>query len=106
MPKPKRNWKKILQIMEKTKDLDVENVLIVPLEDWNPTILSKKRREILKVLRSRNVKSEQELANIVNRKRPNVLKDLKLLEHYGLIKMIRQGNRVVPKEVRSIIVTY
>jgi predicted transcriptional regulator len=94
------------EILTNTKEFEVENVIIVPMEDWNPSILSKKRKEILHVLKSKRVHSEMELANVLNRKRPNVLKDLKILEHYGLVRMVKNGNRVVPENVNSLIITY
>ena len=99
-------WIKIGEIMKNSKELDVENILIVPMEDWNPSILSTKRKEIIKVLKARKVKSEMELAKILKRERPNVLKDLRLLEHYGLIRTIRKGNKVVPQNIKSMIITY
>ena len=102
----KKKWKKIEQIMKDTKELDMENIIIVPMEDWNPSVLSPKRKEIIKVLKARKVSSEMELAKILKRKRPNVLKDLRLLEHYGLVRAVRKGNRVVPENVKSMIITY
>ena len=106
MVKIDKKWKKIGEIMKNTKELDVENILIVPMEDWNPSILSTKRKEIIKVLKSRKVSSEMELAKILKRERPNVLKDLRLLEHYGLVRTVRKGNKVVPQNVKSMIITY
>jgi predicted transcriptional regulator len=47
-----------------------------------------------------------ELAKLLKRKRPNVVKDLQLLEHYGLIKTTRKGNKVIPEKVESLIITY
>ena len=101
-----KKWKKIEQIIKDTKELNVENIIIVPMEDWNPSVLTKKRQEILKVLKTKKIKSEMELAKVLKRKRPNVVKDLQLLEHYGLIKTTRKGNKVVPEKVESMIITY
>jgi predicted transcriptional regulator len=101
-----KKWKKIEQIIKDTKELNVENIIIVPMEDWNPSVLTKKRQEILKVLKNKRIKSEMELAKVLKRKRPNVVKDLQILEHYGLIKTTRKGNKVVPEKVESMIITY
>ncbi len=106
MRKNKRNWKKILKSIESTKDTNLEKTLIVPLEQWNPSILSKKRKELLIAIKNHNVRSEDELARIVGRKRPNVVNDLKLLEHYGLLKRVRVGKRVVPKLEKTEIIIY
>jgi predicted transcriptional regulator len=106
MRKNKRNWKKILKSIESTKDTNLEKTLIVPLEQWNPSILSKKRKELLIAIKNHNVKSEGDLARIVGRKRPNVVNDLKLLEHYGLLKRVRVGKRVIPKLEKTEIIIY
>ena len=106
MRKSKRNWKKILETIESTKDTNLEKTLIVPLEQWNPSMLSRKRKELLIALKNHDVKSEDDLARIVGRKRPNVVNDLKLLEHYGLLKRVRVGKRVVPKLDKTEIIIY
>ncbi len=106
MRRNKRNWKKILKTIESTKDSNLKKALIVPLEQWNPSILSNKRKELLIAIKNHNVKSEEDLARIVGRKRPNVVNDLKLLEHYGLLKRVRVGKRVVPKLEKTEIIIY
>jgi predicted transcriptional regulator len=106
MEKLEKKWDRIIEIIENTKESDFEGTLIVPLEDWNPSILSRKRTEILRVLKERDVRSEDELAKILKRKRPNVVNDLKLLEHYGLLKRVRVGKRVVPRIEKTEIIIY
>ena len=106
MTKNKRNWKNILDTIENTKGSNLEKALIVPLEQWNPSILSRKRKELLLAIKNHDIKSEEDLARIVKRKRPNVVNDLKLLEHYGLIKRIRMGKRVIPKLEKTEIIIY
>jgi len=91
-----KRWKKIIEIMKKTKDLDVDSILIVPKEKWNPSILSKKRTELLIVIENKKPKSETELAKLVKRKRENVVSDLRVLEHYGLVNIKREGKKRVP----------
>ena len=106
MKNRRRKWNNILKIIESTKDTNLDKTLIVPLEQWNPSILSEKRKELLIAIRNHNVKSEEELARVVKRKRPNVVNDLKLLEHYGLLKRVRVGKRVVPKIEKTEIIIY
>lgn len=84
----------------------MERILIVSLEDWNPSILSEKRKKLILMLRKGDVKSETDLARRLGRKRPNVVSDLNLLEHYGLIERTKQGQRVIPRVVKSQIVIY
>ena len=101
-----RKWDNILDIIENTKGINLDKTLIVPLEEWNPSILSKKRKELLIAIKNHNIKSEDELAKIVKRKRPNVVNDLKLLEHYGLLKRVRVGKRVIPRLEKTDIIIY
>jgi predicted transcriptional regulator len=106
MKDKKRKWNNILEIIENTKGANLDKTLVVPLEQWNPSILSQKRKELLIAIKNHDVKSEDELAKIIKRKRPNVVKDLKLLEHYGLLKRVRVGKRVIPKIEKTDIIIY
>jgi len=98
------NWDKIEKIMESSKNQKDTHTLIVTLEDWNPSVLSPKRKELLEIIRKRKIESETQLAKIVNRKRPNVVADLKLLEHYGLVKLVREGKKIIPKPEKTQII--
>ena len=104
MKDKKRKWNNILEIIESTKGTNLDKTLVIPLEQWNPSILSRKRKELLIAIKNHDIKSEGELAKIVGRKRPNVVNDLKLLEHYGLLKRVRVGKRVIPKIEKTEII--
>jgi predicted transcriptional regulator len=106
MKDKRRKWNNILEIIESTKGANLDKTLVVPLEQWNPSILSRKRKELLLAIKNHDIKSEEELAKIVGRKRPNVVNDLKLLEHYGLLKRVRVGKRVIPKIEKTDIIIY
>lgn len=99
-------WGKIKKIIESTRDSDFERILVVPLEEWNPSILSEERKRLLLTLKGGKIESETDLAKQLGRKRPNVVTDLKLLEHYGLIERIKRGRRTVPRIVKNQIVIY
>jgi predicted transcriptional regulator len=91
----KKKWAEVTRIMEETKD-SKDEILIVPLKDWNPTVLSPKRKELLITIKKKLPESETELAKYVHRRRENVLNDLKLLAHYGLVSLKRNKNKVKP----------
>jgi len=99
----KSDWTEIKKAIESTKNLDVDNVLIVPLRDWNPAILTPKRKELFLVIREKHPESETALTKIVHRKRENVVSDLKILEHYGLIERKRKGKCVIPVATKTQI---
>ncbi len=102
----RERWKEVQKIIESTKDSDFKRTLIVPLKDWNPSILSKKRKRLLLMLKEREAESETHLAKLLGRKRPNVVADLKLLEHYGLIERIKRGQRTIPRAIKNLIIIY
>ena len=101
-----KDWEKIMKIINDTKDLDLDSVLILPMEDWNPAILTEKRKEILAALKKKKFKSEGDMAKFLKRKRPNVVSDLKFLEHYGLIELVKDSRRTRPVLKKSEIILY
>lgn len=46
-----------------------------------------------------------DIAKILKRKQANVLKDRRLQEDYGFAWIVR-GNRVLPENVKSMIITH
>jgi predicted transcriptional regulator len=78
----------------------------VPRTNWNPTVLTTARNNLLTVIEEKKPTSITELAKYLNRKRENVYSDLKILEHYGLVKLEKDGNNTVPSrtayEIRLI----
>ena len=45
MKDKKRKWNNIIEIIESTKGTNLDKTLVVPLEQWNPSILSRKRKD-------------------------------------------------------------
>ena len=60
-------------------------------------ILSAKNRELLEIIRKNSPQSLAELAERTGRKKPNLSRTLKTMEHYGLVKVSRRNRRLVPK---------
>lgn len=54
--------------------------------------LTPKKRELLKVIKSRKPKSIYELAKMVNRSQENVFSEVKFLEELGLIETVKETN--------------
>ena len=102
----RERWKDVQRMIESTKESDFDRTLIVPLADWNPSILSNKRKRMLLMIKEREIESETHLARLLGRKRPNVVADLKLLEHYGLIERIKRGRRTIPKAKKTQIIIF
>ena len=83
-----------------------KDFLILSLDNadkWDK-IFTKKRMEIVRELRKKNTKSETQLANSLERKRENVIYDLKILEHFNIITRKKEGRRTVIRLNRSLAV--
>ena len=83
-----------------------KDFLVLSLDDigkWDK-IFTKKRMEIVRELKKKNPKSETQLANALKRKRENVIYDLKILEHFNIIKRKKEGRRTVIQLNRSLAV--
>ena len=59
-------------------------------------ILSAKNRELLEIIRTSSPQSLAELVEQTGRKKPNLSRTLKTMEHYGLVKVLRHNRRLVP----------
>lgn len=99
-------WKKIQKLIEGTKDLDVDSAILIPQKQWHSGILTNAKVDILKALGMFEFRSVSELAKVLGRSRPNVAKDLRYLEHFGLVKTEKDGAKKVPSRVNAVIIIY
>jgi predicted transcriptional regulator len=60
-------------------------------------ILSAKNRELLETIRRNAPQSLAQLAEQTGRKKPNLSRTLKTMEHYGLVRVSRRNRRLVPR---------
>jgi len=61
------------------------------------TSLSAKNRELLETIRRTSPQSLAELAERTGRKKPNLSRTLKTMEHYGLVQLRRHKRKLVPR---------
>ncbi len=80
-----------------------DNALIVDF-DATLNIFTKKRIELINIINIYAPTSMQELANISNRTKQAVNRDLKLLERFDVIELKRCGKFTIPVVKREIIV--
>lgn len=66
-------------------------------DDELTEIFTKRRLELLRVIRARNPASVKELAALVRRQIPAVQRDLSILKKYRLIKTVRHKHSVRPQ---------
>ena len=59
-------------------------------------VLGERNRELLRLIEERQPQSLQELEVLSNRKKSNLSRTLKTLEHHGVVEIRRVGRRHVP----------
>lgn len=67
-------------------------------------IITRKRLELIKVIKKRTPKSIVELARLVNRTKQAVDRDLKILEKNALISLEKKGKTVTPVVEKEAII--
>lgn len=66
-------------------------------------IFTKKRLELIKLINRVKPKSLQQLADLTNRKKQAVNRDLKILERHEVLKLEKEGRNVIPKINKKLI---
>ncbi|MBR9683575.1 HTH domain-containing protein [Candidatus Woesearchaeota archaeon] len=80
-----------------------KNALITDA-DSTLSIITKKRLEIINAINLYQPNSVQELADITNRSKQSVDRDLKILERFEVVKLEKEGRTVFPMVTRDVIV--
>ncbi len=80
-----------------------KNALVTDMES-TLSIMTKKRLELINAINFYQPNSVQELAEITNRAKQAVDRDLKILERFEVIKLEKEGRNVFPIVVRDVIV--
>jgi len=84
--------------------VDIPNNALVVDFDATLNIFTKKRIELIDIINIYAPTSIQELANISNRTKQAVDRDLKLLERFGVIELEKRGKFTIPIVKREMIV--
>ncbi len=89
-------------IVDETIDIPNDSIILDP--DILIEIFTKKRLELIRFINQYSPKSMQELANLTNRKKQAVDRDLKILERHELIKLEKAGKTIIPKIEKKFLV--
>ena len=89
-------------IADETIDIPNDSIILDP--DILIEIFTKKRLELIRFINQYSPKSIQELANLTNRKKQAVDRDLKILERHELIKLEKAGKTIIPKIEKKFLV--
>lgn len=84
--------------------IDIPNNALVVDFDSTLNIFTKKRIELIDLINAHTPASVQELADISNRTKQAVDRDLKLLERFDVIRLEQRGKFTIPIVKREIIV--
>ena len=102
--KDKKERDKVLDRLEKEvmagKPLTKTHIILTP--ELFAKIFSPQKIRLLKELSDTNCKSITELAKKLDRKFESVHRDLKLFEHYSIIKFVKNNNSVIPELIGHI----
>ena len=85
-------------------EVDIPNNALVLEKDSMIEIFTKKRLELIELIKEVKPKSIQELALITKRKKQAVDRDLKLLERHEIIGLRKNGRCAIPFIRRKILV--
>lgn len=80
-----------------------KNALVTDSES-TLSIMTKKRLELINAINLYQPNSVQELADITNRPKQSVDRDLKILERFEVVRLEKEGRTVFPIVIRDIIV--
>ncbi len=95
----------IIRSMLEDPESTPDKVLILDISKENLSMLfSPSKLEILKILREKKIKSVGGLAKELKRPVESVSKDLKILQAYGLLELVQNGQQKTPKLEKEFLV--
>ncbi len=96
--------KKLVDLPEEV--LPSGKYLLLPInksDEWRK-IFTKERLKIISTLKNANPVSESKLAEILGRKRENVMYDIKILKHLGVVRTEKEDNRVIVRVNKDMVI--
>lgn len=102
-------WRKLRDAIEAFRegegfDCYLEEELEVSGTDMKLTV---KRIELIDFISKTRINSINNLASKIGRDVKNVYKDLKILERMGLVRLVKQGKRIIPESlVKEITILF
>ncbi len=93
----------IRRVVREEVDLPDEALIFLDLHTLLQ-VVTEKRVELIELIAKHNPHSIQEIANMSNRQKQAVDRDIKILEKYGVIELIPEGRNRIPRLVKRIVV--
>lgn len=95
-----KNSRDTLDLIEGIIDesIEIPNDAVIYSDSRSITeIFTKKRMELIDNISENNPRSIQQLADLTNRKKQAVFRDLKILERHDLVELEKSGRTISPK---------
>lgn len=87
------------------EEVDIPNEALVFLDLHTLLqVVTEKRVEIIEVIAKHSPHSIQQIADMTDRQKQAVDRDIKILEKYGIIELIPAGRDKIPKIMKRIVV--
>lgn len=67
-------------------------------------VLTPARLQLIRTIKSRNVRSVSQLARITRRPIESISRDLKILSFYGFLEFSREGKRRIPHITKDVLI--
>ena len=103
-----QKWENIMAVIResvKNPNKIPDDVILLSLDKEEITeIFTKKRLELISVIKKEKPQTMSELANKVKRELPSVERDLKILESYGIVELEKTGREVRPLVEKEMLV--
>ncbi|MFH1751613.1 MAG: hypothetical protein ABH821_01595 [archaeon] len=81
------------------------NALLLSLSEEEVTqLFTKKRLELINVIKAKKPKTVTDLSNLVHRKLSAVLRDLELMEKLNIVELQRKGRTVTPIVQKKVLI--
>jgi len=84
----------VKKIVDNPKKLPRNNIIYVDSVNDLQTLFAPKKIELMRLIKEKQNTSIKDIARKLKRKREAVSRDIHLLQSYGLIQLIRKGNKV------------
>ncbi|MCR4368557.1 MAG: hypothetical protein NUV67_01480, partial [archaeon] len=81
-----------------------KGVLVSLSDEEMAQLFTKKRLELVRVIQGNKPGNVSELCGLVGRRLSAVMRDLNLLQNFGIIKLEKKGKNVRPRVIKSILI--
>jgi predicted transcriptional regulator len=103
-----KRWDSIKAYLDKAwkrPDKYPDRGLLLSLSDEEMTqLFTKKRLELLRLIRKKHPKNATQLAGLSNRRLSAVMRDLELLESLHIVSLEKKGKTIVPRVEKELLI--